>query len=582
MLISESVRIDLVAILCMLALGWTGILTPDEMLQGFSSNAVIVVMAVMIMGRAIDRAGILNRFSHYVLQWVGNDKQRIILWVSLAIGLLSGFIQNIGAIALFLPAVIIMARRSRIAIAELIMPIGFAAILGGTLTMIGSGPLVLVNDFLHSNNLETFSMFTVTPLGLLLLLSGIVYFYYFGEKVLPKEKRTSQSLSAQEKLIQKLHLPNNIGHFLITKSSPLIGKTAEKTGIWRKFSVHILGISKHGEIEYSPWRGTIFKEGQSVALLGVPQDIENFVIQNKLIAQDKSDKFSVLHDPDKSGFAEVIIPQRSELAGKTIRQYSIRRRYGVEPVMLFSNGKEIRGDISDRVLKVGDSIIVHGLWERIADLKASIDFVVASIAEGNAGINPKGIWTILFFIGAVFLGLLGFPVSLAFLTGAILMMITGALSVQEMYEAIDWKVVFLLAGLIPLGVAMQKTGTANFLAELVFNMISGRNTLLLVITVGVLSTLFSLIMSNVGAMVVLAPVIIEMAVLSNLDPRPLVLMTAVCAANSFILPTHQVNAFSMSAGGYRNADYFRAGIWMTMIFLTIAVGYFYLLLLRSS
>jgi len=164
---------------------------------------------------------------------------------------------------------------------------------------------------------------------------------------------------------------------------------------------------------------------------------------------------------------------------------------------------------------------------------------------------------------------------MAFFTGAMAMVLLRVLSIQEAYQSIEWKVVFLLAGLIPLGVAMQKTGTATFLAENVMSLIQAAHPIFLVITVAVLSTIFSLFMSNVGAIVVLAPLVIGMATIGGLDPRPLALMAAVCAANSFVLPTHQVNALLMSAGGYRNANYFKAGGGMTLIFLVVAVTVFY-------
>jgi di/tricarboxylate transporter len=169
----------------------------------------------------------------------------------------------------------------------------------------------------------------------------------------------------------------------------------------------------------------------------------------------------------------------------------------------------------------------------------------------------------------------GASISLAFFTGAIAMILTRVLTIQEAYNAIEWKVVFLLAGLIPLGVAMQKTGAAAFLAEKVMSLVQGGHPMLILLTVAVLCTLFSLFMSNVGAIVVLAPLVMSMAQIGGLDPRPLALMAAVCAANSFILPTHQVNAFLMSSGGYRNADYIKAGSGITLLFLVIVVPLFY-------
>ncbi len=576
LLVFEFLPLDLVAMLCMLALGWSGILEPAEMLQGFSSNAVIVMMAVMVMGRGIERTGIMDRFSTLIVNQVNNNKTKIILWMSLAVGILSGFIQNIGAIALFLPAILTIARRSKIPSSELIMPIGFAAILGGTLTMVGSGPLVVVNDLLRNVDLEPYGMFSVTPVGLLLLISGAVYFVLFGEKVLPRKDAKRVASSGHELLIERLNLPNQIWQFVIEKDSPLVGKTAEESGFWQEPAVNILALIRGGELETSPWRKTVFQAGQEIAVLGNEVDVKVLAAKNKLGEIALSRSFDDLHDADKSGFAEVIIPSRSELAGKTIREYAIRKRFGVEPILLFSQGAEIRGDISDHTVKPGDTIIVYGMWNKIRDLKDNLDFVLASSLETEKQDTAKTVRALACYGAAIGLALIGFPVALAFFSGAVAMVITRAINIKEMYQSIEWKVIFLVAGLIPLGIAMQKTGAAAYLAETVMSLMVGKHLLLSVITVAILATVFSLIMSNVGAIVVLTPIIIEMAKIGNFDPRPMVLMAAVCAANSFIIPTHQVNAFIISPGGYRNADFLKAGSGMTLIFLAITVLTFYL------
>jgi len=575
MLVFEFVRIEVAALLCMLVLGWTGVLTPHEAFSGFSSNAVIAMMAVMILGQGIAKTGIMDRFSQAVLRRVGTNKSKVIGLMSLSVGLLSGLIQNIGAAALFLPGMLNISRQGKIPASAMIMPIGFAAILGGTLSMVGSGPLILINDLLHNAGLATFGLFSVTPVGILLLFSGISFFLLFGKFVLPDSPPQGQLVSEQDKLVAVLQLPHHIRHYTIPPNSPLIGKTTEQSGVWDKFNLHILGIARDKDVEYAPWRETKFETGQELALLGNEEDVIRFASVHKLMLQRQPYPFTSLHDPDRAGFAEVIIPPRSELVGQTIRKFALRKRHAVEPVMLFSKGEEIKGDFSDHQILPGDTIIVHGLWEKISDLKASSDFVVATPFVVRERDQSKAWVASLCFLGAIGLTLVGAPISMAFFTGAIAMVLARVLTIQEAYQAIEWKVVFLLAGLIPLGIAMQKSGTAAFLAERVMMLVQGGHPILVVLTVAVLSTLFSLFMSNVGAIVVLAPLVMSMAQISGLDPRPLALLAAVCTANSFILPTHQVNALLMSSGGYRNADYFRAGGGMTLLFLFVVVIVFY-------
>jgi len=575
LLIIDLVRIDVVAISCMLALGWTGILTPQEMFSGFSSNAVIAMMGVMIMGRGIARTGIMEGFSKFVIRKAGAHQKKLIGLLSVSAGVLSGFIQNIGAAALFLPGIIQVSRRTKIPSSSLIMPIGFAAILGGTLTMVGSGPLILVNDLLKNAGHDAYNLFSVTPVGIVLLLSGVIFFLLFGKYVLPHKEADESARTEQEKLVEKLDLPHNIKFLTVTHGSSLAGKTTEHSGIWNLYNIHVLGIGKGDEVIYAPWRETKFEEGQILALLGSAENIDRFSKDYKLHDTSSSRYFSDDFNPNVSGFAEIIIPPGSELAEKCIREYSLRKRYGVEPVMLFNRGDRVEGDFSDVEISPGDTLIVYGRWEKIIDVKASSDFVVLTPFDAERKDSSKSGLAIACFTIAIILAMFGFPISMAFLTGALCMVFTRVLNIAEAYQAIEWKVVFLLAGLIPLGVAMEKTGTAMFLAESFMEQVIDLHPVFLVIMVGILSTVFSLFMSNVGAIVVLAPLVMGMAGIAGIDPRPLVLMAAVCAANSFILPTHQVNAFLMSSGGYRNADYIKAGSGMTLMFLTIAVLVFY-------
>jgi di/tricarboxylate transporter len=577
MLVFEVVRIDVVAIICMLALGWTGVLSPQETLSGFSSNAVIAMIAVMILGQGIARTGIMDRFSRAVLAKVGAKESRVIGVMSLAVGVLSGLVQNIGAAALFLPGILNISRREKIPASALIMPIGFAAIVGGTLSMVGSGPLILINDLLRSADLAPYGLFSVTPVGVLLLLSTIGFFFAFGKFVLPHSESLGESVSEQDKLIRALHLPHHIWHYAIPPDSALAGQTTEQSGVWGAFNLNILGISHGRAAEYAPWREAKFEPGQEMALLGDEENVKRFASAYNLIHQERAYRFANLNDPERAGFAEVIIPPRSDMVGQTIRQFAVRKRYAVEPVMMFSKGEEIRGDFSDRPILAGDTMIVYGLWKNTGDLKTNADFVVLTPFTVEEKQNPSRSWGAgLCFLGAIGLAMTGASISLAFFTGAIAMVLFRVLTIQEAYQAIEWKVVFLLAGLIPLGVAMQKTGTAAFLAEKVMTLVQGGHPALILLAVAVLSTLFSLSMSNVGAIVVLAPLVMSMAQIGGLDPRPLALMAAVCAANSFILPTHQVNALLMSSGGYRNADYYRAGGGMTLLFLVVVVPVFYL------
>ena len=572
----EVFRIDLTAVLCMLALGWTGILTSKEVFSGFSSNAVIAMMAVMAMGTGIAKTGVMDAFSDMIVRIAGTSRRRLIGVVSLSAGLLSGFMQNVGAAALFLPAILVLSKKERIPASELIMPLGFAAILGGTLTMVASGPLILLNDLLKSGGLRPYSLFSVTPAGLCLLVSGIIFFFLFGKWVLPRSNGNTEHPSEQRRLIDQWHLPNTIHRYTIQDKSSLTGLTPERSGVWDTYRLNILAVCKGRNVQYAPWRHTHFEKGQELALLGDRRSIEKFAADFSLVQREKLDEFEDLKDPSAAGFAEIIIPPHSNLIGRSIREIAFRKHYMVEPVMFFSRDTQVRHDFSDEKLRAGDTLVVFGLWEHVLRLKETGDVVVITPFEVEKQKKNKALAAILCFAGALGLTIAGFPISISLFSGAVAMVLCGVMDIQEVYKAIEWKVVFLIGGLIPLGIAMQKTGTAEFLAQQVMRVVQGGHVLFLLATVAALSTLFSLFMSNVASTVVLAPLVINMARIAGVDPRPMVLLVAVCAANSFILPTHQVNAMLLTPGGYTNRDYFRAGGGMTVLFLVVVIAVFYL------
>ncbi|PKD43296.1 SLC13 family permease [Rhodohalobacter barkolensis] len=576
MLVTEIIRIDVTALITMLALSWTGILTTNEALAGFSSNAVVAMIAVMILGEGMAKTGMMSRFSKWLLKRVGSNKSSILGSLSLSVGTLSGVIQNIGAAALFLPSIMDISRRTKISASVLIMPIGFAAIIGGTLTMVGSGHLILTNDLLANADLDPYGLFAVTPVGIALLVAAVLFFVLLGKYFLPQESTEGESkLTEQEKIIEAFSLNKDIRYFRVENNCELTGKTIEQSGIWSDYNINLLALRDGNNTQYSPWRETVLKEGQVVALYGEVDDVNRFTDDKKLSATEDHIIFESIEDPEESGFVEVIVPPRSDLVGQTIREFSMRKRYAVEPIMLFSQGENVDDDFSDHKIKAGDTFIIYGTWKNIKELQSSDPFIVTTPISAEMK-DPSKTWQAAgSFLLAIVLAMSGFSISIAFLTGAVMMVLTNVMSIQQAYKSIEWKVVFLLVGLIPLGTAMQNSGTAQFLAENVMSVIEGSHLLVLLFTVGILSTGFSLVMSNVGAVVVLAPLVVGIGALAGVDPRPLVLLAAVNAGNSFVLPTHQVNALMMSAGGYKTKDYFKAGGGMTIVFLVVSVLFFY-------
>ena len=390
--VSEWLRVDVIALCVMVALGWLGLVTPKEAFSGLASNAVLSMIGVMILGYGVDRSGVMKKLTRPVLKVAGTNERRLTGIVSSSVGLMSGFMQNIGATVLFLPAMLRISKKTKIPSSRLLMPMGFAAILGGTLTLVGSGPLIILNDLLKSADEKPFGLFSVTPVGLALLVAGILYFYTVGARLLPdaekknkadkEEKKKNENEdgenqddenqgdeeeereSFQQEIIDTWDLPQTIFFAKVQKDSSVVDRDAEGLEIWSRYRLNLLALSesddKDEEPVLAPWRHTRLQPGMYLALLGYRSDVDAFVQDKGLSFQDEVPAFQRLLSEDTAGFAEAIVPPRSPVVGKSLREIALRKTYGVEPIMLLSGDKKHRGDFSDEPLSPGDAIVVHG------------------------------------------------------------------------------------------------------------------------------------------------------------------------------------------------------------------------------
>lgn len=571
---TEKIRIDLGAILIMIILPWTGIITPSEAFSGFSSNAVITIIAIMILGYGIESSGSLNFIADYISLKAGRQGKRVMVWISASVGIISSFMQNIGAVALFLPVARKISKNTKVSPRRLLMPMGFAAILGGTLTMIASSPLIILNDILEENSYKALSFYSVTPVGLTLLISGVVFFYFAWGKILPGEGVTDETTTN----IQDIYnLPKQVIEIEITENSPLIGKTIEEIKLWGKNKIHILAIWDSGAITYIPWRKTRLGAKQRIAVFGETENVKDFYTIFALEPKPFLYVFHELNNDQTAGFAEIIIPPKSIVIGKTIEEIGMRRNLNIEPITYISpEGKRL--NLIERPLEAGLQIITFGRWEALKQIKDSRDFVVITdVKQIKKQLDIKkrrlALFSLLF---SIFLVILGFSLALSFFTGAIIMILFGVIPKEDIYKAVDWKTVFLLAGLIPLGLAFEKSGAAALSAKVILDLVSSWNSFAILLTIGIVMGAFSLFMSNTAATVLMIPIILIMAPELNMDPSYLALFTALSASNSFILPTHQVNAYIKSPGNYNNLDFLKAGSLMSLIFLLVSTLMFYI------
>lgn len=572
--VSEKLRVDVVAIIVMIALPWFGLVTPSETFSGLSSNAVISIMAVMILGYGVDKSGVMNHLTKPILLIAGESQKRLIAVIGSSVGILSAFIQNIGATALFLPAVLKISNQTKISPSKLLMPIGFSAILGGTLTLFGSGPLIILNDLLAKSGVKTYRIFDVTPIGIALLCAGIIYFLILGKFVLPQADSQLET-DDQTTLIDAYKISPDYHFGRVSGDSRIVGKKLDSIQLWDVYKLHLIILKESDDLLYAPWRHTVFSPDQIIVLSGPKEGFLKFIEDYQISALEQ-EKEPLEEELNKFGYAEVIIPPNSSLKGRSLKEISFRKKFGVEPIQLHNDQGAIVHDFSDERFGAGDILIIHGLWEKIWEVKNSKELIPISRLQETTRYKKKPFIALICFLGAILLALSGFQLSHSLFTGAAAMILLGVLNIEEAYKAIDWRTVFLLGGLIPLGIAMDKSGAAQFLAEQIFSLVGEAHPFIVLIAISLLATVFTLFMSNVAATVLLVPLVVIMGNMLNITPEALGLLVAVMASNSFLLPTHQVNAFLMGPGGYKNSDYLKSGGIMSLVFIFITVTLIYL------
>ncbi len=577
----EWVRVDVVGILMTVLLPLIGLVTARDAFVGFSSNAVISIIAVIIIGAGLDKTGVMNRVAGPIIRLAGASESRVIVLIAGTVGVISSMMQNIGAAALFLPATQRISKRMGIPISRVLMPMGFCAIIGGTLTLVGASPTILLNDLmvLGGEKLKPFGLFTQTPIGLCLLATALVYFIIFGRFVLPAAGGdTDKGITAA--LMEEYQTVENTVELRVPQGfhGPA---SLEGLDVQRKYLVTVVAIQKAAKKEkrFVPRSNDTLEAGDDFVLVGKEKNIAAFAAEFGFEVKKGLETFGESLSRTNAGMAETIVSPRSELIGKTMSELDFKELYGVNPVALVRGRKVFYAGLTHIPLQMGDTLLLQGPWERFHILDhrpkpRALTFTTPLEGEilrtRKAGLAVM--WLAVALIQVIFIKT---PLSVALMSGALGMIITGVLSVDEAYRSVDWMTVFLLAGLIPLGIAFEKTGTAAFIARGVLGLIGSPPPIVLLAVIGVMTSFFTLVISNVGATVLLVPLCMNMALMAGGDPRMAALVVGLSASNTFVLPTHQVNALVMRPGGYRTVDYMRAGGLMTVLFLTVELTVLY-------
>jgi len=576
----EVVRVDVVALTVMVLLGLLGLVPSDQLFNGFASNAVISIIAVMILGAGLDRTGVMTVVAAFILRIGGKTANRIIPMISGTVGIISSLMQNVGATALFLPVVSRISARTEIPLSRLLMPMGFCAIMGGTITMVGSSPLILLNDLISASNaslppgaetLGQFELFDVAPVGLTLLAVGIVYFLTIGKFLLPDNKADTSAMPARTKtyFADTYGIEGDIYELLVTVDSPLVGMQvgdAEKlAGIPR-----LLAIRNTDEPRMAPPADEMIWVGTILGVMGSRDQVGRFALDYHCRLQPRVKTFGGLFNPSRAGVSEIVIPPGSKMIGQSIGELHLRKRYGISVLAINRRGNIIMDEVREKILEGGDCLVSHSTWRDLSEVQKERKFIVATDIPKEEQRPQKVGHALVFF--AISIGMIMFTefrLSIALLVGALGMILTNVLSIDEAYNSVSWKTVFLVASLIPIGLAMELTGTAAWIAQQAMVLLGDLPDIAVQLVIAILATIFSLVMSNVGATTILVPIAISIALTTGANPTMYALIVALSTSNAFILPTHQVNALIIGPGGYRVADFVRVGSGMSVIFLVV-------------
>ncbi|MBW1743255.1 MAG: SLC13 family permease, partial [Deltaproteobacteria bacterium] len=488
--VSEWVRVDVVGIMMMVMLPLIGIVSPGDAFVGLSSNAVCSIIAVIIIGAGLDKTGVMNQVAGPIIKLAGRSEKKIITLISGTVGIISSMMQNIGAAALFLPAAERIAKRMEVPVSRILMPMGFCAIIGGTLTLVGASPTILLNDLmiLGGEKLEPFGLFTQTPIGLCLLSTAILYFILFGKLILPgaegeEDKGVTAALMKEYRALGtvfELRVPDDF-------KGP---KTLKELGVRKYFLVTVVGISHavKKEKNFVPRSIDEVLPGDDLAIVGKEKNVKKLAEEYGWEIKEGLEVFVESLSRTSAGMAETIVSPRSELIGKTMSEVNFKELYGVNPVALFKGNRIYYSGLTHIRMQMGDTLLLQGPWERFHILKNHPQPRALSFATPLEGeiLRPRKAKLAIAWLAIALLQITVFKVqlSVALMSGALGMIITGVLSIDEAYRAVDWMTVFLLAGLIPLGIAFEKTGTAAFIAHGVLELIGTPSPIVILGVVG--------------------------------------------------------------------------------------------------
>lgn len=589
--VSDKLRLDLIALMGLLALMLLNILTPQEALAGFADPVVLIIAGLFVVGGALVQTGVADRMGTWLGRVAGTSEVSLIVIIMAVAALLSGFMSSTGTTAVLLPIVVSLARDARISPSKLLIPLALASLLGGILTLIGTPPNLVVSNQLVSEGLAPFGFFSFTPIGLIMLLIGIGFMATVGRFLLPDRQREdiifdddeaengnngNAKLSIKD-LADTYQLPGNLFRVRIRRSSPLLGRTLAEANLHKQYHVTVLQIQNRADKYSLPGppqsvtADTLLEAFDILHVQGSPQNVRRMARElDFTITADEGDGQTITKE---MGMVEVLLTQRSRLIGRTLAQVNFRAKYSMTVLGIRRMGELLPGRIIDVPLQFGDMLLVEGSWDRVRVLRRdSRDFIVvgqpAEMAEAErpANLGPVAVMIMLGMLILMTFEIV--PTVTAVLLAAATLVLTGCLTMEDAYRNINWESVVLIAGMLPMATALQKTGGMAYIADGLTASFGEMGPVAVMAGLFVLTAVFSQFISNTATAVLVAPIAFQTAASLGIAPQPLLMAVAIAASTSFATPVATpVNTLVLGPGGYRFADYAKVGISLQLIML---------------
>jgi di/tricarboxylate transporter len=585
MLILEWVRADVVALLVLVVIGITGLTPVDQLFDGFASNAVLALMGVMIMGAGLDRTGVFAQMAAFILRMAGGVESRVSLIINTMAGSLSSIIQSQALATLFLPIASRISARTGIPLKRLLLPMAACILCGTSMTLISNSPLILLNDLIASadrnlppgaQTIQPYSLFSITPIGIPLLLVGLAYFALFTRRLLPDEVESKPKVTpgrTESYFADTYGIEGEVIELTVTADSPLVGMSIREAEMLENAPL-ILAIKTGNDARLAPPGDQMIWVGTVLGVLGPRPRVNEFAHAMQCRAGNRIQALSDMFNPTRAGISEAVLPPSSRFIKQEVGGLRLRKRYGISVLAVNRGDHVFRGeDVRKVSLRAGDTLVLHSYWRDLALAAEDRDLVPVTDIPSEESRPGKVRHALVFFALAMGLGLFtDLKLSVAMLTGAVGMLLMGVLNMDEAYDAINWKTIFVMASLIPLGASMDSTGAAAWLAQELVAHTGHMPQWALQTLIAVLALLFSQVISHVGCVVMMVPMAINIALASGGNPSVYAILVALSVSNTFMIPGASPTILVVAGpGGYRQRDYLRIGSGLTVVMLVVTL-----------